>query len=309
MKRRDFLVTGLAAASGSAVLKAAAAPLEDRICVFTDPFDGPEGFSFEEVAKILKEVGVAGPDLTVRPGGLVLPNRVEQDLPKAHAVFKDHGLTIPMITTGLTTAGPEARSVLQTAARLGIPYYKIGYHPYKDMNKWSETQSDVKKQLAGLVQLGKEYKIQALLHNHSGAIVGGLLWDMMQVLDPLDKNWIGIYLDPAHSVIEGGKNGWNFSLRQVLDRVTMVGIKDFVWEKVDGKWRTRWVPLGQGMVPFDEVFAVLATTSFPGPISLHLEYYEPTGRTKAARLENSVAALEKDVKFLREAIRKASART
>jgi sugar phosphate isomerase/epimerase len=132
---------------------------------------------------------------------------------------------------------------------------------------------------------------------------------MMEVLDSLDKNWIGIYLDPAHSVIEGGKNGWNFSLRQVLDRVTMVGIKDFVWEKVDGKWRTRWVPLGQGMVPFDEVFAILATTSFPGPISLHLEYYEPTGRTKAARLENSVAALEKDVKFLREAIRKASART
>ena len=115
--------------------------------------------------------------------------------------------------------------------------------------------------------------------------------------------------DFAHSVIEGGKNGWNFSLRHVLDRVTMVGIKDFVWEKKNGKWNTRWVPLGEGMVPFDEVFAILAKRPFPGPISLHMEYYEPTGATKAARIDHSVEALQKDVTFLKNTMRKASARS
>lgn len=308
MKRRDFLTTGLVAAAGSAHPQVVPTSMEDRICVFTDPFDGDVGFSYGEVAKILSEAGASGPDLTVRPGGLVSPDTVEQDLPQAYAAFQDHGLTVPMISTALTRSGSEARSVLGTAARLGIPYYKIGYSRYDDMRRWKETQNEVRKHLAELVELGKEYKIHAGLHNHSGAVVGGFLWDMAQLLDPLDENWISIYLDPAHSVIEGGKNGWNFSLRQTLDRVTMVGVKDFVWERVQGQWRTRWVPLGQGMVPFDEVFAILATNPFPGPISLHLEYFEPTGPTKAARIDSSIAAVLRDVRFLQAVIRRTSPR-
>ncbi len=305
MNRRELLMAGLAAAAPAPAAPKTAPPLEDRICVFTDPFDGPDGFSYDEVAGLLHEVGAAGPDLTVRPGGLVLPDRVAEDLPKAHAVFEKRGLSVPMISTSLTEAGPAAEAILGTASRLEIPYYKIGYYPYDDMNNWRRTQTDAKEKLRGLVALGKEYKIRAGLHNHSGPIVGGFLWDMAQILEPLDSEWIGVYADPAHSVIEGAKNGWNFSLRQVLDRITMVGVKDFIWEKVNGNWQTRWVPLGEGMVPFDEVFAILSRISFPGPISLHIEYYEPNAPTRAARLEKSGAVLEKDITFLRGAIRKA----
>ena len=308
MNRRELLMAGLAAAA-PAPAAPQPPPLEDRICVFTDPFDGPDGFTLDGVAGLLDEVGVAGPDLTVRPGGLVLPERVEQDLPKAHTAFEKRGLSIPMISTSLTETGPEAEAVLGTASRLGIPYYKIGYYPYEDMSKWRQTQADAAAKLRGLVALSKKHKIHAGLHNHSGPIVGGFLWDMAQVLEPLDKEWIGVYADPAHSVIEGGKNGWNFSLRQVLDQITMVGVKDFVWEKVKGKWQTRWVPLGEGMVPFDEVFAILSQVAFPGPISLHIEYYEPSAPTRAARLEKSAAVLEKDVVFLRGALRKAQGRS
>ena len=281
--------------------------MDERICVFTDPFDGEVGFSYDDVARILTEAGVRGVDLTVRPGGLVRPERVERDLPMAHAIFQEHGLTISMISTSLTTAGPEARSVLRMAARLGIEYYKVGYYRYDDMKQWRETQIDVKKKLAGLVALGKELGVRAGLHNHSGAIVGGFLWDSIEVLRGLDEEWIGIYLDPAHSVIEGGKNGWNFSLRQALDRVSMVGVKDFIWERERGRWNTRWVPLGQGMVPFYEVFAILASKPFQGPISLHMEYHEPEGATKAERIDSSVAALRSDVRFLTDVIGRASA--
>ena len=307
MRRREFLMGGLAAAGGVASARAAT-PLEDRICVFTDPYDGADGFSYEEVATLLRQAGVAGADVTVRPGGLVLPERVEQDLPKAHSIFADQGLAVPMISTALTAADPEARAILGMASRLGIPYYKIGYYPYDDMDRWRETRADVRTKLRGLVDLGKEYGIHAGFHNHSGAMAGGLLWDMLQILEPLDRDWIGVYADPAHAMIEGGKNGWNFSLRQALDRVSMVAVKDFVWEKVNGRWQTRWTPLGQGMVPFDEVFGILTEAAFPGPISLHIEYHEPTGKTRAARLENSYAVLERDVQFLRAAIRRASGR-
>ena len=82
----------------------------------------------------------------------------------------------------------------------------------------------------------------------------------------------------------------------------MVVIKDFIWEKVKGKWRTRWVPLGEGMVPFAEYFPLLLKTRFPGPLSLHIEY-DPGGKTKVERFDNSLEAAARDLKFLREQLR------
>jgi sugar phosphate isomerase/epimerase len=105
-------------------------------------------------------------------------------------------------------------------------------------------------------------------------------------------------------MIEGGKIGWNFALRRMADRIHMVAMKDFIWEEVNGKWRTRWVPLGEGMVPFDEVFAILKNVPFPGPISLHIEY-DLVGTSKSARLENALAAMDRDVKFIKSKLREA----
>ena len=304
MKRRKFLLLGAAGAIG--VAAASQEPLEKRICLFTDHLDGPDGLGWAEVAKILQQIRVAGPDLTVREGGLVLPGRVAEDLPKAATIFRDHGLTIPMISTGITSAR-EGRDILSVAAQLGIRYYKLGYFPYKDMNRWRETRDTVRKELASLVKLGEELNMRAGFHNHSGPIVGGTLWDILELLEPFDKKRVGIFFDPAHAMIEGGKNGWNFSLRRAQQRVTMVAIKDFIWEKVKGQWRTRWVPLGQGMVPFEDVLAILTQLPFSGPISLHIEY-DIKGKTKSARFENSLLAAEHDLQFLREQLRKAYSR-
>ena len=46
-------------------------------------------------------------------------------------VFK-RGLEVPMLTTELTSAAdPNARPILSTAARLKIPFFKLGYWPYR----------------------------------------------------------------------------------------------------------------------------------------------------------------------------------
>ena len=47
--------------------------------------------------------GFTGPDLTVRPGGVIAPERVAEDVPRATRVFAKHGLTIPMLTTVITS--------------------------------------------------------------------------------------------------------------------------------------------------------------------------------------------------------------
>jgi hypothetical protein len=52
------------------------------------------------------------------------------------------------------------------------------------------------------------------------------------------------------------------------------------------------------MVPWPAVSALLRSTPFPGPISLHIEY-DPGGATKTERYDRSLAAADHDLKFLR----------
>jgi sugar phosphate isomerase/epimerase len=272
-------------------------PWSKRICLFTDHLDD-FGYSYAEVARMLKQLQIAGPDLTVRPGGLVLPERVSEDLPKAAAAFRDHGLSIPMISTALTSAqDPTAAGTFTAANKLGIRYFKLGYYRYDDVADWRTSLDNTRAQLKSLlVQSGKAGMV-AGFHNHSGPYIGGALWDSWELLGALDPKQVGFYFDPAQATIEGGNHAWKLGLTRLAPRLTMVAIKDFVWEKAGSQWRTRWVPLGEGMVRWDEFFAQLAKVPFPGPISLHIEY-DPGGATKAARFENSLAAAERDLRFL-----------
>jgi hypothetical protein len=201
VNRREFVS---ATAALAVAASAATRDVASRVCLFTDHL---AGFEYKEVASMLRELRVTGPDLTVRPGGLVVPERVVGDLPKAAAAMKDQGLTIPMITTGITSAGDaQTRLILETAARLGIRYYKLGYFPYSDLSQWEQTIASVRRELQGLATLGKRVGIRGGMHNHSGNSVGCALWDSWEALEGVDRNQIGFYFDPAQATIEGGKN-------------------------------------------------------------------------------------------------------
>ena len=299
MHRREFMKA--AATAPLALLQPVSSP-EAKICLFTDHL---ADFDYQEVATMLRQVGVGGADLTVRPGGLVKPERVVEDLPKAVATFKANGLSIPMITTGITSASDlMTQTVLTIAAKLGIGYYKLGYYPYENLEGWRSRLESTQQELKKLVELGRRVGIQAGFHNHSGPFVGGSLWDSWQILQSLDPKWIGFYFDPGQATIEGGNNAWNLGFRRLSEKLKMVAIKDFVWEKSGGQWKTRWVPLGEGMVRWPEFFKILREVSFQGPISLHIEY-DPGGSTKSARFENSLSAGIRDLKFLKQQLREA----
>lgn len=123
MKRRDFLL-------GAAAAQVAAQSPARRftICFFSKHLPN---LNYDDLGKALKGAGFDGVDLTVRPGGHVLPERATQDLPRALEAIRSHGLEVPLITTELTSASdPSARPILSTAARLKVPFFKLGYWKY-----------------------------------------------------------------------------------------------------------------------------------------------------------------------------------
>ena len=188
---------------------------------------------------MLKELKIAGPDLTVRPGGLVLPEQVAEDLPKAVSAFRDAGLTVPMISTGLRSGSDAtASSTLTTAGKLGIRYFKLGYYQYDDATRWRPQLDATRKELESLLAISRRAGLVAGFHNHSGPFVGGALWDSWDLLEAIDQPGIGFYFDPAQATIEGGNHAWKLGLARLAPRLIMVAVKDFVWEKTNGEWRT-----------------------------------------------------------------------
>jgi len=280
MKRRQFLI-GAAAATAA---MAQARPPRVSICFFSKHL--PD-LGYRELGKTLHDAGFDGVDLTVRKGGHVLPERAASDLPRAVEEIRAAGVEVPMITTELTSAGdPSARPILSTAARLRIPCFKLGYWRYGD-----DPLADAAKaggDLRELAALAGEFGITAGFHNHP-RYVGLAGWDSRPLLDRLDPKSIGYYYDANNATEEGGVMGWEVTLRLALPRLKMVACKDFYWSKVNGKWSTTACPMGEGMVNWPRVFAILAGARFAGPISVHQEY-QAADRTAAAR---------KDLEFVR----------
>src|SRR5215470_10347037 len=249
------------------------------------------------MARAVKKLGFGGIDLTVRPGGHVLPERASEDLPKAVAAIRAEGLSVPMITTALVLAmDPTAKPILSTAGKLSIPFFKPGYYKYSFEDVRGELQRAM-TEFRLLTEVSKQSGVQCGFHNHEGYI-GAQLWDVAQTIDQLDPKWVGYYFDIRHAVAEGGVAGWKVALNLAAPRIKMIAVKDSYWEKSSTGWRQVNCPLGEGMVDWKAYFKALRQSNFQGPISLHLEYEIP-GATTVAQEENTLAAAQRDFEFLK----------
>ena len=136
------------------------------------------------MAKVVAELGFDGVDLTVRPQGHVLPERVEADLPKAVEAVSKAGKKVYMLTTAINDADdPVTEKILKTASSLGIQHYRMGYGYYDKKRSVEESIGIVHKQLEKLAKLNEKYSISGEYQNHSGdygsgIYFGGPVWDL-----------------------------------------------------------------------------------------------------------------------------------
>ena len=236
------------------------------------------GLPLDEVGRRLVAMGITAIDLTVRPGGHVEPERVEDELPRAAEILASEGVRIGMMTTGITDArDPLTPKVLRTAAGLGIGYYKLGYFTYGGFGTLKKQRAEVAAQLQDLAALNLEIGIHGGFHNHSANFLGASLWDVHHVLEGSDPRALGSYLDPAHATVEGGSGAWMMGMDLLGERITMLAVKDFRWIEGRGyagarRHRVQWLPLADGNTQWPQVLKYLHQIGFDGPVSMHSEY-------------------------------------
>lgn len=262
--RRAFLATAAAAAATPA------APID--YCIFSKHL---HFLDWAEMAAAAKEIGFTGVDLTVRPGGHVLPERVTEDLPRAADAIHKAGLKLSMITSGIADLStPHTETILKTAAKLGVRHYRWDGFRYKEGHSLPAQIEGLQPKVAALAAFNKSIGMKAIYHTHSGLNrVGASQWDLWLLLKDHDPRYVAFNLDAAHATIEGGLGGWVHSTRLALPYLGGIAVKDFRWEKgPNGKYRVAWCPIGEGMVQIQEFLKIVQSANFQGPAQVHYEY-------------------------------------
>ena len=239
------------------------------INLFTKPLDK---YGNDFMIDTLKMGRVDGLDLTVRPKGSVLPEKVAEDLPVVAEMAKKNGLFLEMMVSNITSdETPHAKNVLKIAAQQGIKHYRMGYFRYNDDEKAKETIAHAQTQIQSLIEINTQYGIQGGYQNHTGNYFGAPLWDLIGVLEKVASPWISSQFDIYHAYSEGYRS-WEVGMEIMAPKIGSLAIKDFTWEINNGRAKIKKVPLGQGIVDLDGFFKNIKTMNITAPITLHIEY-------------------------------------
>lgn len=259
-----------------------------KICAFIKFI---QELPYKQLAETVAELGFDGIEATVRDGGHVLPERVEEDLPKLAEALKSVGLEISVMASSVNSlAQPHTRKVLKTAAALGVKRYRLAYYRYNGKKPILEQLNALKPVLKDLTQFHRELGLQGVYQNHAGASsVGAPVWDLQRLMADHPVKDLAIAFDIRHATVEGGL-AWPLHFQLAQPHLGAVYVKDFTW---DTNRKPVNVPLGTGHVD-PRFFSLLKQSSFSGPISLHVEYLPKAGvAANITALKNDLATLRK----------------
>ena len=250
-----------------------------RLLMFTKMLKNIGNLPLDRAADQIAEMGFGGADLTVRPGGYVIPEEAVVKLPEAVTLLRSKGLTVPMITTSITD--PEeshAEEIFRTASKCDVEYIKLGYWIYEGFGKLKEQIEKAREQLGAIYALGKKHGVTATIHTHAGAFLSADPALVFLLLKDYDPEWLGAYIDPGHMFAEIGPSGWEMGMDLLAPYIRLMAVKNYRWLRVvdektgEKRWKIRMAPLKEEIVPWPNVFECLRKIGFDGCVSLHSEY-------------------------------------
>lgn len=296
VNRRQFVSTLTLAGAALALHPALRLPAADAVeakkftlIAFSKPF---QTLNFEDTADLVAEVGWDGIECPVRKGGQVLPEKVEDDLPRMVEALKKRQRRLVSLTTDVQDASnPLNQRVLRAASKLGLKHYRLGFFRYREDRSIPDQLNEIKAQLREVVALNQELGLCAGFQNHSGRdYVGAPVWDIYELIKDFDRQQIGVHFDIGHATIEGG-NAWRTNARLMTPLFSAVYVKDFAWRKLGESWKSEWCPLGQGMISRSFI-TTLKKSAFRGPISQHHEYPLGAGKEMITAMQKDLATLK-----------------
>ena len=249
------------------------------------------GYSILQIAEGLRRIGMTGVDLCVRPGYPVNPDNCLEELPKAVEIFRESGLSVPLVTAPGDLTDPEdstARRMYEACGRAGVRFIKIGYWTLEDGDYW-RTLCSCRKKLEGFQELSRKTGVVTVVHNHSGGTMGLNMGYAMRLMEGMDPRYVGIFGDVGHLSLVGAR--LPFELSVGWKYIKLLALKDLIWQKphgdLKGERKLAVVPFGYGFVEWGTFVRELKARQYDGVLDFHSEYggYPPEAVLKQAEAD------------------------
>jgi sugar phosphate isomerase/epimerase len=264
-----------------------------RAVLFTKLF---HGCTLDEIGRITSDLEFDGIDLLIRSGFQVDPENPDQ-IKQAVRQLGDVGLAVPMATTDITDpAKLPVERIFAGCAEAGIGLIRLGYWKYDGSRAYRSCLDVARRQLTELADLAGKYGVRLAVQLHGGTIHGSGA-QTAALLEGTDPVLVGAYPDPGNQVVQDGREDWRFTLDVLQPWLCCVGIKNGGWFPAELKpsgqrqWRSDWLGLSEGMVPWDDIIAHLNQAGFDGPLSFHSHYEVP--------LPQVIDQTRSDLRFIR----------
>lgn len=242
-----------------------AAPTTWPVAVFSKVYQELK-LDFDDSAELTEAAGLDGIDCPVRPGGQILPERVEEDLPRYAAALRRRQRRVLLLTTAIVSgASPHTERILRTARQLGVKYYRTGYWSYDKQGKPEAKIREIKAQLKDLAAMNRDLGVCAVLQNHAGVgMVGAKLLDYWEIVREFDSNQIAVAYDIGHALNEL-PDTWRDVFETMKSHVQVAYVKDY-------KRGSGFTAFGQGDIGGTDFFQRLRKNGYNAPLSFHIEY-------------------------------------
>jgi sugar phosphate isomerase/epimerase len=238
------------------------------------------GRSLEEIGATARDLGFDGIDLLVRPGHQLEPDAPER-IPAAVRLLEGAGLATPLVTTDLTDpAAFPAEAVFARCAEAGVRLLRLGYWRYDPARGYAACFDEARRHLDALEALARRAGLRLAIQLHGGTIHSSAPL-AAALLDGRDPAQLGAYPDPGNQVVQEGREDWRLTFDLLRPWLCCVGVKNGGWSPAEiapsgqRRWRSDWLGLAEGMVPWDEIVAQLRATGYAGLLSFHSHYEAP----------------------------------
>lgn len=251
-----------------------------------------------EQARVVKEAGFDGGDFACRGQTTVNPSNAKTDLPEAARIFREEGLTIPVIASDIVNAdSPYAEELFAACAEAGVKGVRLRGWSFSLEEPFDTLLDHARRDVESLEPLAEKHGVQAQIQIHSGFLLSCNASAAMRIVEDCDPKCVGIQWDAGHIAADG--EVYNMSLAILGEFLGIAILKSLTYAPiVDGisgenTFAPRWVPLKDGIVPVKRVLIHLKEAGYNGPVSIHGEHTD-------ADNEQRVALATKDLEYVRQ---------
>ncbi|KPK82552.1 MAG: hypothetical protein AMJ81_09730 [Phycisphaerae bacterium SM23_33] len=253
--------------------------------------------SAEQLAGLVREVGLDNTTVVIRQGYWVTPENLAAELPAFVRSLRRAG-----IEPHWATAGFMPRPLLSDPAPLAI-LADNGLREFR-MGQWQFRGVDVRAGLAmarremqQLAPVCEQYGVRCVHQLHHDTLVSTAA-GIYQIVEGLPARHVGVALDPGNQAHDGMEN-WQRSARLLGEYLCGLGVKDTALvrdparaDEPDKGWRRTWCPLYEGVTNWHEVVGALADVDFNGTF-VWMPFYDPDNPDVMTRkLKREVAYLK-----------------